>query len=220
MSGGNPKQDLIEHKNPELAMMLEHSPEGAELSRNHLEGRTAGFFCYGDAGGDELDPSGRPILLRRKAYFDPKEEPRNSRELYAPFVWQCRYGGVEVPDSLWRYLKFGDGKKYSDNQAEDLVTHPNVFAEFVSWTRAFAGFVAEKGKVKPSPYRAFRYKAPSHLWPDLKLKWRAYQMSQGRAPDESSPARQDALGLNQDTQVSPKKSEGKKLRRTKNPRRS
>ena len=60
MNGGNPKEDLIEHKNPELAMKLEHSPEWDELSVNHLEGRTAGFFCYGDGGGDELDASGRP----------------------------------------------------------------------------------------------------------------------------------------------------------------
>lgn len=27
MNGGNPREDLIEHKNPELAMKLEHSPE-------------------------------------------------------------------------------------------------------------------------------------------------------------------------------------------------
>src|SRR5205085_6083071 len=60
MNGGNPREDLIEHKDPELAMAFEKTPEFEALSLNHLEGRTAAFFCYGDGGGDELDDSGRP----------------------------------------------------------------------------------------------------------------------------------------------------------------
>ena len=71
MNGGNPREDLIDHKDPEKAMALEHSPEWEELSQNHLEGRTAAFFCYGDEGGDELDASGRPKILRHKGWFDP-----------------------------------------------------------------------------------------------------------------------------------------------------
>jgi hypothetical protein len=31
-------------------MALEHSEQWKELSVNHLEGRTAAFFCYGDEG--------------------------------------------------------------------------------------------------------------------------------------------------------------------------
>jgi multimeric flavodoxin WrbA len=97
MNGGNPREDLIEHKNAELAMKLEHAEEWNALSLNHLEGRTAAFFCYGDGGGDELDASGRPRILRHPAYFDPEAEPfENDRESHAPLVWQCRYGGVEV----------------------------------------------------------------------------------------------------------------------------
>lgn len=34
MNGGNPREDLIEHKDAELAMKLEHSPEWEKLSRN------------------------------------------------------------------------------------------------------------------------------------------------------------------------------------------
>ncbi len=116
MNGGNPREETIDHKNPELAMKLEHSPEWKEMSVNHLEGRTAAFFCYGDGGGDELDAEGRPKMLRHKEYFDPEQEPfENMRDAYAPLVWQCRYGGVEVPDVLWRYLEFGRDKPYSDN---------------------------------------------------------------------------------------------------------
>jgi hypothetical protein len=68
-------------------MKLERSAEWQELSVNHLEGRTAAFFCYGDGGGDELEKDGRPRLLRHKHYFDPDAEPfENDREAYAPLV--------------------------------------------------------------------------------------------------------------------------------------
>jgi multimeric flavodoxin WrbA len=213
MNGGNPNEELIEHKNPELAMKLEHSPEWQNLTRNHLEGRTAGFFCYGDGGGDELDAAGRPKILRHKSYFEPADEPRDGRDLYASLVWQCRYGGIEVPDPLWRYHKFGEGKKYSDNQAEHMATSPSVFADFDHWTDAFVDFVTVKGKVRPGKYRAFGYKPPGHRWADLKLKWREHKLKKGEAPKNSSPARQEALNLNQDAHVAPRQSEGEKLRK-------
>lgn len=100
MNGGNPCDATIKHKDPELAMKLERSSEWQAMSLNHLEGRTAAFFCYGDGGGNELDETGRPKLLNdaHKHYFDPEQEPfENDRDSYAPLVWQCRYGGVEVP---------------------------------------------------------------------------------------------------------------------------
>ncbi|MBA4149049.1 MAG: NAD(P)H-dependent oxidoreductase [Verrucomicrobia bacterium] len=212
MNGGNPKEELIEHKNPELAIKLEHSPEWKELSQNHLEGRTAGFFSYGDGGGDELDETGRPKLLRHKHYFDPEQEPGDNRDLYAPLVWQCRYGGIEVPDSLWRYVMFGQGKKYSDNQAEDMAAETNVYAEFDEWTDAFAAFVLRKGKVEPGRFGAYGYEARGHRWADLKLKWREHKMKKGNGPRNSSPHEQEILGLNADSGSDAKKSEGEKLR--------
>ncbi|MGH8251055.1 MAG: NAD(P)H-dependent oxidoreductase [Steroidobacteraceae bacterium] len=212
MNGGNPREELIDHKNPELAMKLEHSPEWEALSQNHLEGRTAAFFCYGDGGGDEFDGSGRPEILRHKSYFDPPAEPfADNRDAYAPLVWQCRYGGVEVPDSLWRYLEFGRGKKYSDNQAEDMAQE-NVFGPFDDWVSSFIRFVRAKGKVPPGQFRAFGYEAPAHRWADAKLKWRELQMKLGKAPEGSSPRLQEDLGLNQDAGSDVKKPEGTKLR--------
>ncbi len=213
MNGGNPREDLIEHKNQELAMKLEHEPIWEELSLNHLEGRTAGFFCYGDGGGDELDESGRPKILRHKDYFDPDKEPFDDmRDTYAPLVWQCRYGGVEAPDSLWRYVEFGQGKKYSENQAEHMATETNVFEDFDEWTDKFAIFVGQKGKVEPGKYRAYGYEAPGHLLNDLKLKWREIKIGLGHPPADSSPAKQEELDLNEDETLRPKKSEGEKLR--------
>lgn len=213
MSGGNPREDLIEHKDPELAMKLEHSEEWEKLSQNHLEGRTAGFFCYGDGGGDELDEWGRPKILKHKNYFNPDDEPfENDRDTYAPIVWQCRYSGIEVPDHLWRYVEFGQGKKYSDNQAEDMATDTNVFADFDKFVEAFAKFVAEKGKVEPNEHRAYGYEAPGHLWKDIKLQWREKRIALGFPPKDSSPAEQKELGINVDETLTPRKSEGEKLR--------
>jgi NADPH-dependent FMN reductase len=213
MNGGNPREDLIDHKNPERAMALERSAEWAGLSQNHLEGRSAAFFCYGDGGGDELDEDGQPKILRHRKYFDPEKEPfEQMREAYAPLVWQCRYSGIEVPDRLWRYVQFGEGKTYADNQAEDLLRETPMLRRFDAWTDAFAAFVGRKGKVEPGEHRAYGYVAPRHRLADLKLKWREVRMSVGHAPAGSSPERQEELGLNRDATLRPKRSEGEKRR--------
>jgi len=202
MNGGNPREELIEHKNPELAMKLEHAPEWEELSVNHLEGRTAGFFLYGDGGGDELDEGGRPKKLRHKEWFDPEEEPfANGRNAYAPLVWQCRYSGIEVPDALWQYAEFGNGKPYSDNQAEDI--EERTFGAFDAWTDAFAAHVTAKGKVPPGRWRAYGYEPPKHRWADVKLAWRDRRMRMGFPPVGSSPDEQQDRGLNEDVTLHP-----------------
>ena len=213
MSGGNPREDLIEHKNPERARELEHSPQWKELSVNHLQGRTAAFFCYGDGGADEVDDAGRPKVLRDANYFDPDEEQfDDERDAYAPLVWQCRYSGIEVPDGLWHHVEFGRGKKYSDNQAEHLASDAEVLSEFDAWVDRFSHFVRDKGKVEPGRYRAYGHQAPGHRWPDLKLKWRELRMGVGLPSATSSPARQQELGLNRDVTLHPKAGEGRKLR--------
>jgi hypothetical protein len=213
MNGGNPREELIDHKDPERAMELERSPQWQELSLNHLEGRTAAFFCYGDGGGDELDATGRPKILRHPEYFDPEDEPfEDMRDTYAPLVWQCRYGGVEVPDELWRYVEFGRGEPYADNQAEQLVHRGEVMSAFDAWCDALAGFVAAKGKVPPGTWRAYGYEPPGHRLADAKLKWRELRMRMGRPRADSSPARQQELGINDDARLRPGQGEGERLR--------
>jgi len=213
MNGGNPKEDLIEHKNPELAMKLEHKPEWKELGLNHLEGRTAAFFTYGDDAADERDETGRPTYLRHSEYFDPKAEPyRNLRDCYAPLVWQCRFSGVEVPEHLWQYRDFGKGRKYSENQAEKIPHESAFLAAFDEWTNNFGSFVAGKGKVPPGKYRAYGYEPPKHKWADFKLALRDKLMRVGLAPAGSSPANQSQANLNDDQRLFPKQSEGDRLR--------
>jgi NADPH-dependent FMN reductase len=213
MNGGNPREDLIAHKDPELAIRLEHSAEWDKLSRNHLEGRSAAFFCYGDGGSDELDESGLPKILKHRSYFDSEREPFDDmRDAYAPLVWQCRYSGIEVPDRLWRYVEMGRGKKYSDDQAEHMDGEPELQPAFDEWTDGFADHVARKGRVKPGEYRAYGHRAPSHLWADLKTKWRGLRMALGVPIPGTSPAIQQQRGLNRDATIFYKRGEGARLR--------
>lgn len=213
MNGGNPREDLIEHKDPELALALEKTEQFAKLSRNHLEGRSAAFFCYGDGGGDELDASGRPKTLRNPEWFDPEQEPFDDmREAYAPLVWQCRYSGIEVPDGLWRYIEFGREKPYSEAQAQHLTHEPQMLSGFDEWVAEFTRHVATKGRVKPGEFRAAGYEPPRHLGADLKTKWRAARMAIGKPVPGTSPAIQQELGLNRDVGLHYKKGEGDKLR--------
>ncbi|KAB0676224.1 NAD(P)H-dependent oxidoreductase [Aureimonas leprariae] len=148
MNGGNPRPDLIEKKSTLLAQALERSPQWQDLTRNHLEGRTAAFFCYGDQGGADLDETGRPKILRHKDWFDPADEPfRNERDAYQGLVWQCRYSGIEVPDRLWRHADIGVGRLYADDQAGDMTSEPDALAAFDAWADDFARHVEAKGRV-------------------------------------------------------------------------
>lgn len=214
MNGGNPREDLIEHKNPEIAMKLEHAPEWEELALNHLEGRTAGFFCYGDDAQEERDKNGRPRYIRQEHahYFNPKNELPDQRETYAPLVWQCRFSSIEVPDQLWHYQSFGTGRLYSDNQAEDMAKDEAFLSAFDGWTEQFSDFVRQKGKVQPGKYRAYGYTPPPHKWAEVKLWWRDRSMRVGHPPDDSSPQAQQDLNLNQGAVLDPKKGEGERLR--------
>ena len=213
MNGGNPDERLIDHKDPEKAMALEHTDLWKELSVNHLEGRTAGFFCYGDQGGDEMDEMNVPKLLRHKEYFNGQTEPfEDMRQAYAPLVWQCRYGGIEVPENLWEYADSGVGKKYSENQSEDVVNDTGYMHSFTSWVKAFEIFVKAKGKVPAGKYRAYGFKQPPHLWNEIKSGIRAFRLRFGKAPAGSSPQKQIDFKLNRNKTFHPKKTEGRKLR--------
>jgi hypothetical protein len=178
-----------------------------------LEGRTAAFFCYGDEGGDEMDENNVPEILQHKSYFDGAAEPfKNERDAYAPLVWQCRYGGVEVPDNLWAHATSGKGKKYSDNQAEDMILENEFMKTFQIWVNNFEEFVQSKGKVTPGKWRAYGFKASTNLWKEAKTGIRSWMLRFGITPENSSPEKQKQLGLNKDSTLRPEKSEGEKLR--------
>jgi hypothetical protein len=93
-----------------------------------------------------------------------------------------------------------------------MIREAPFMAAFDAWSGRFAAFVTRKGKVEPGRWRAYGYAAPGHRWADAKLKWREWRMATGAPPAGSSPAAQQALGLNRDATLSPKTGEGEKLR--------
>ncbi|PJC48858.1 MAG: hypothetical protein CO035_01265 [Candidatus Omnitrophica bacterium CG_4_9_14_0_2_um_filter_42_8] len=169
-NGGNPDEKLIGHKDGALAAQLEHSPKWKELSVNHLEGRTAAFFTYGDEGGDEPADDGRPAILRHKEYFDPAEEAKMGyvSYFYGPVIWQCRHSGIETPERLIKQVAFGKGGKYSDNQIEELKEDKATLDEFDAWVKDVEEFVLKKGKVPPSKYPVPLRRPDSDMRPFLR----------------------------------------------------
>jgi multimeric flavodoxin WrbA len=150
MNGGNPRPDLIDKKDTLKAQALERSPLWKQISRNHLAGRTAAFFCYGDDGADEEDGNGMPKKLQHPEWFNASEHPMregDERLAYQGLVWQCRYSDIEVPDALWACTTFGAGKPYADDQAEDMAAETGSMKIFDSWVKAFISHVEAKGPV-------------------------------------------------------------------------
>jgi hypothetical protein len=150
MNGGNPRPDLIDKKDTLKAQALERSPLWEELSKNHLSGRTAAFFCYGDDGGSEEDGKGMPKKLEHPEWFDSSQHPmrgKEERDAYQSLVWQCRYSDIEVPDQLWRCTTFGAGKPYADDQVEDMVKESKAMKAFDQWVQDFVAHVSGKGLV-------------------------------------------------------------------------
>src|ERR1700743_808145 len=150
MNGGNPRPDLIDKKNTLKAQTLERSALWRKISKNHLSGRTAAFFCYGDDGANEEDGKGKPRNLDHAEWFDAKKHPmrgKDERLAYQGLVWQCRYSDIEVPDALWKCTVFGAGKPYADDQVGDMVQEEKGVAVFKDWVHAFVAHVEKKGIV-------------------------------------------------------------------------
>ena len=150
MNGGNPRPDLIDKKDTLKAQALERSPLWREISKNHLSGRTAAFFCYGDDGANEEDGHGMPARLAHPEWFNANEHPMrggDERLAYQGLVWQCRYSDIEVPDALWACTIFGAGKPYADDQAQDMVAEEGPMQAFDNWVKSFVSHVRAKGPV-------------------------------------------------------------------------
>jgi hypothetical protein len=117
-----------------------------------------------------------------------------------------------VPDNLWAHATSGKGKKYSDNQSENVIKDDAFMQTFNNWVNEFETFVTKKGKVTPGKWRAYGFKPPTNLWKEFKTGIRSWMLRFGIAPEHSSPEVQKKLALNKDTTLRPSISEGEKLR--------
>lgn len=90
-------EDLMgkNRKDPDYTKPLSEKPKIKKMLKNHLEGKIAGFICYGDDGANDYnDHKDYPSTYRR----DNKVE--NPKAAIMPLVIQCRYSAIDVPDEL------------------------------------------------------------------------------------------------------------------------
>jgi hypothetical protein len=87
-----------------------------------------------------------------------------------------------------------------------------VFPALDALTAALVEHVRQKGQVPPGRYRAYGHRPPAKLAREAKLAWRDLRLRFGKPPEGSSPAKQQARGLNRDATLRPKRGEGKKVR--------
>jgi len=102
------------------------------------------------------------------------------------------------------------GSKTTTANLRRKKSSPDFLQQFDRWTQDFAAFVLKKGKVKPGKHRAFGLKRGNPFFKEIPLAVRDVRMRLGYPPVNSSPEKQQKLGLNKDVTLFPKGSESKR----------
>ena len=89
------------------------SGEYNDLMKNHLEGKYAAFFIHGDNGGTDYGKDNIPES------YDPKKDDIKLNDIVKPYVFQCRYSGIFVPDNLIDSVYVNEDVDYYTANMED-----------------------------------------------------------------------------------------------------
>lgn len=96
-------------KNSNITGKLAISGKYDNLLRNHLEGKYASFYAHGDDGADDYEgkelPESMDDVIHDQFSIDPKST-------VMPFVMQCKYSGIFVPDNLIEAFYINKGINY------------------------------------------------------------------------------------------------------------
>jgi len=98
-------------KNPKKTSELEQSGEYDHLMKNHLEGKTAAIYIYGDEGADDYSSGDLPKAM--EGHVGAMED--DYRLAVRPIVNAFRYMGIFMPENLIHTNPRGKGEDYSDN---------------------------------------------------------------------------------------------------------
>lgn len=110
-------------KKPQVTGELAKSGQYKDLLKNHLEGKYAAFFAHGDNGANDYDGKALP-----ESYIE--EDSVNPIETIMPFVRQCRYSGIYVPDEFVEAFYMNQGLDYyTANEILDQSLLPFMRAE-------------------------------------------------------------------------------------------
>jgi len=121
-------------KNSQKTREIEKSKKYNKLLKNHLEGKYAGFFGYGNYGGSDYreftsnSDKNLPVFPDSLVQFEKTNPDEDPTKLLDPLVRQCVYSGIYVPDDCVKSLVFGFGVSYSDSN-DAFNKKPNLYLE-------------------------------------------------------------------------------------------
>jgi len=96
-------------KNIEITSKLAKSNKYKDLLRNHLEGKYAAFFVHGDDGANDYDGKELPESMNDVMHDPFSIDPKS---IVMPYVMQCKYSGIFVPDDLIEAFFINKGVDY------------------------------------------------------------------------------------------------------------
>ena len=99
------------YKDSDLTTKAELSGKHKDLLTNHYNGKIFGIFAHGDEGADDYQNRVKPTSLT----VDNKESSFNQLIGLMPLAFQMRYSGLNVPDDLVEYHRFGKNIPYTKN---------------------------------------------------------------------------------------------------------
>lgn len=74
--------------------------------KNHLEGKFASFLIHGDNGASDYSDGKYPKS------FNAKKDDIDIEDIVKPFVIQCKYSGINVPNNLIKSIYINEGEDY------------------------------------------------------------------------------------------------------------
>lgn len=124
-------------KNNKITRKIEKQGKHFSYLKNHLEGKSAGFFGHGNYGGTDYKNNVKPNSL---IMYDENHEEEDTTKLLDPLVRQCVYSGIYVKDDSVKCVVYGKNMNYSqsnDNfEKSDLYkTAKKTFKNFIESIR-------------------------------------------------------------------------------------
>ena len=168
MNGGNPREDAIDHKDPEKAMALEHTAEWQALEREPPRG-AHGRLLLLRRRRRRRDRGRRTAgKLRHKHWFDPEDEP------FANCATPTRRWSGSAATAASRSRTRSGRTARRAGTSSTATTRPRTWcseagvhgAPSTHGRRASPRTWRAKGKVEPGEYRAYGHEAPGHRWAD------------------------------------------------------
>jgi multimeric flavodoxin WrbA len=107
-------------KNAKKTRSIEKSEKHNKMLKNQLEGKVAGFFAQGNAGGsdyrefDKNKSKSLPIIPQSMIEYEKTHGKEDVEKLLDPLVRQCVYSGIKVPDDCVKIETYGFGISYSE----------------------------------------------------------------------------------------------------------